>query len=140
AGTANTGEVFYIKKQATYNNVLYYLISRNPSAVTGVIGWVKATDMSSAEHSTINSTKKVLYIKGSGNAYGNAWGGTKNQISLDLTKLQNQTYEVNLTERVGEKIWYRGVVDGKTAWIEEANVAESVEQTTSRLGHLNSTG
>ena len=41
AGATYTGTVHYIKKQATINGQIYYLLSEQPSSVTGVIGWVK---------------------------------------------------------------------------------------------------
>jgi len=41
AGSTYTHAVYYIKKQADYNGELYYLISTEPSATRGVVGWVK---------------------------------------------------------------------------------------------------
>src|SRR5699024_10310955 len=38
---------YYIKKEATFNGVLYFLLSNQQSAVEGIDGWVKATEASS---------------------------------------------------------------------------------------------
>ncbi|MFB4474460.1 hypothetical protein ACDI16_16280, partial [Oceanobacillus caeni] len=42
AGGTYTNAVYYIKKQAELSGTLYYLISKNPSSTSGVVGWVKA--------------------------------------------------------------------------------------------------
>ncbi|SIT70939.1 bifunctional autolysin [Edaphobacillus lindanitolerans] len=136
AGTAYTNEVYYIKKQAVYKNVTYYLISRNPSSTTGVVGWVKAADMSTHPHAGVDKNAKTFYIKGTGHAYDKAWGGKKNISYENLSRIQGQQFKVNLTEKVGETIWYRGVIDGKTAWISQAGLSSGIEEKTSRLGHL----
>src|SRR5699024_12498646 len=34
---------YYIKKQAKYNGELFYLLSNQPSAIKGVVGWIKAS-------------------------------------------------------------------------------------------------
>ena len=141
AGTANTDEVYYIKKQAKSGNVLYYLISRNPSSTSGVVGWVKAADLSTHTHTGVDRTAKTFYLKGTGSAYDKAWGGSKNFTFQNLSKLKNQTFSVNLTEKVGNNIWYRGEINGKTAWVHEAFVTAVkpfIESSTSRLGHLRS--
>ena len=138
AGSKNTNEVYYIKLQTVYNNSTYYLISRNPSSTKGVLGWVKSTDMKTYEHKQVDNNRKTLFIKGSGSAYTKAWGGRKNFSFEKLSSLKGQVFTVNLTESVGKDIWYRGTINGKTAWIQEGHVSTAKESPTSRLGHLNS--
>ncbi|WP_213424353.1 GW dipeptide domain-containing protein, partial [Bhargavaea massiliensis] len=143
AGSTYTNEVYYIKKQATYQNTLYYLISRNASSTKGVIGWVKASDMSTHPHVGVDKNAKVFYIKGTGHAYNKAWGGRKNISYENLSKIKDRAFTVNLTEKVGNNLWYRGVIDGKNAWIHESGLIQNIEvdeQKTSRLGHLRSSG
>jgi len=138
AGSKNTNEVYYIKLQTVYNNSTYYLLSRNSSSTTGVLGWVKSTDMHTFEHRTVDKNAKTLYIKGSGSAYTKAWGGRKNYSFEKLSTLKGQEFAVNLTETVGKDVWYRGKINGKTAWIQEGHLSVATESKTSRLGHLNS--
>jgi len=45
--------VYYIKKQATFNGEDYYFISENSSATSGVIGWMKASDLSTHVHKAV---------------------------------------------------------------------------------------
>jgi len=134
--------VYYIKKQATYNEELYYLLSNNPSTTSGVIGWMKASDVSSYPHVGMDKNEKILYVKGTGGAgYTRAWGGRKNYVYSDLKQFEGAQFQVNLTERVGSNVWYRGMLNGKQAWIQGINLAELSEiykeSSTSRLGHIN---
>lgn len=132
--------VYYIKKQATYKKEVYYLLSENPSTTKGVIGWMKASDVSSHTHSGVDKKKKTFSVKGTGGAgFDTAWGGSKNRNFADLKTHKDKTFTVNLTEKVGNNIWYRGILDGKQTWIHSAYVAEPnsyVEHSTSRLAHI----
>jgi mannosyl-glycoprotein endo-beta-N-acetylglucosaminidase len=134
--------VYYIKKQATFNGTLYYLLSTRPSATTGIIGWMKAADISSHVHQGLDKKKKVFYVKGSGGAgYDTAWGGSKNHVHADLNSLKNELFIVDLTEKVGNSTWYRGILNGKQTWVHSdfiVDITETyTEQSTSRLGHIN---
>ena len=135
--------VYYIKKQATYNKELYYLLSNNSSATIGVIGWMKASDVSSHPHVGVDKKVKTLYVKGTGGAgFTRAWGGRKNAVYSDLKQLKGAEFQVNLTEKVGNNIWYRGMLNGKQTWVQASNLTELnaiyEEASTSRLGHINS--
>lgn len=139
--TQYTNRVYYIKKQATYKNELYYLLSTQPSAAKGVIGWMKATDISSHSHTGFDKKQKVFYVKGtSGSGFDTAWGGSKNLVHADLKQLKGAKFTVDLTEKVGNNIWYRGMLEGKQTWLHNSYVADLdeiyKEQTTSRLGHI----
>ncbi|PSL40673.1 beta-N-acetylglucosaminidase [Planomicrobium soli] len=148
AGTGNFNEVFYIKKQATYNNVLYYLVSRNPSATSGVVGWVKAKDLTVQKHTVVDKKAKTFIVKGTGSAYTKPWGGTRNYYYQSLAASKGREFKVNLTEKAGSVVWYRGVVNGKTVWIEAQHVSAptaspasttGVVSSVNLLGHLKST-
>ncbi|HAM80636.1 MAG TPA: hypothetical protein DCO80_07480, partial [Ornithinibacillus sp.] len=136
AGETYLNEVFYIKKQATINDELYYLISKEPSSVNGVIGWVKSSDVESRDHSTIDRLDKVLYITGTGLAYNKAWGGSKNTVFSNLSTYKLREFKVHLTERVGNEIWYRGYLDGKAVFIKSDFLSFGKETTISKLGHI----
>ncbi|APC50322.1 hypothetical protein BME96_16475 [Virgibacillus halodenitrificans] len=133
-----TNAVYYIKKQATVGNQLYYLISTQASSTDGVVGWMKAEDLNTRSHVGIDTDSKNLYVKGNGSAYSKAWGGTKDLVYEDLTKQAGKLFKVNKTEKVGSNIWYRGVLNGKTAWLHSSFVVEAEESSTSRLGHIRS--
>ncbi|MFC3018319.1 N-acetylglucosaminidase, partial [Virgibacillus litoralis] len=135
AGTFNNA-VYYIKKQAEENGDKFYLISTQPSSNRGVIGWVKSTDMSSHSHIGIDSRTKTYYVKGSGSAYSKAWGGSKDLVYKNLSEHKYQVFKVNLTEKVGGNTWYRGTLDGKTAWLHSSYVTTKEVSSTSKLGHL----
>ncbi|MFB4474805.1 GW dipeptide domain-containing protein [Oceanobacillus caeni] len=137
AGNTYTHAVYYIKKQAKLNGVLYYLISKNPSSTSGVVGWVKAGDLSTASHTVVDKKSKTFTINGTGSAYGKAWGGSKDLV-YNLSKYKGQLFHVHLTEKVGKDNWYRGTLNGKTVWIHPNYLTTIKESKTSRLGHLKS--
>ncbi|MDN7241737.1 GW dipeptide domain-containing protein [Planococcus sp. N028] len=136
AGSANTNEVFYIKKQAVYNKVTYYLISRNPSSTTGVVGWVKAADMTAQKNTVVDKNAKTFYAKGTGSAYTKPWGGTRNYYFKSLVVSTDREFKVNLTEKVGSVVWHRGVLNGKTVWIEAKHLSSAKKTPTSKLAHV----
>ncbi|MFD1172403.1 N-acetylglucosaminidase [Oceanobacillus picturae] len=138
AGSTYTNAVYYIKKQARYGEETYYLISKNPSSTTGVVGWVKAADLSTTSHVGLDKEAKTFYVKGTGSAYGKAWGGSKDVVYGDLTSYAGKAFKVHLTEKVGNDHWYRGTLGGKTVWIHPNNLVTKEESRTSRLGHLKS--
>jgi len=139
AGETNTNRVYYIKQQAKVNDTLYYKISLSPSATKGVVGWMKASDMTTREHKVVDKDAKNYYVIGQGKAYTKAWGGKKDVV-YNLADYQDQLFEVTLTERADDQIWYRGTLNGKTVWIRSSDVEERniAEAKTSRLGHINS--
>ncbi|MDR7239575.1 GW dipeptide domain-containing protein [Neobacillus drentensis] len=136
AGSTYTGTVYYIKKQATINDQTYYLISNQPSSVTGVIGWVKSADLTNYSHTTSDKNAKTMYFTGKGSAYSKPWGSTKDIIFKDLLKNKNQAIKVNLTEKVGSNTWYRGSLAGKTVWISGGYLSQTLESATNRLGNI----
>ncbi|WP_139892146.1 N-acetylglucosaminidase [Bacillus sp. D386] len=136
AGSSYTDSVYYIKKQAVIGDRTYYLISTKPSSVNGVIGWVNASDLKSYTHVGVDKNTKTLYIKGTGKAYSKAWGGSKDIVYSSLSSYKNSEFAVNLTEKVGNNTWYRGILGGKTVWIHSSYLAEIVESNTSRLGQM----
>ena len=136
AGEPYTNQTFYIKKLAFVSGQTYYLLSEQPSSVDGVIGWAKASDLLSYPESTVKSTAKTLYITGKGSAYSKPWGMKKDVIYSSLSNYKDQEFKVNGTETVGNMVWYRGDLDGKTVWVYSSRVAPKVEKTTSRLGQI----
>ncbi|MCJ0929618.1 GW dipeptide domain-containing protein [Virgibacillus halodenitrificans] len=138
AGQEYINEVYYIKKQTKINDKTYYLISKEPSSNRGVIGWVEASDMSVRTHAGVDSNSKTFYFKGTGSAYSKAWGGADNLVYRDMKTYEGQKFEVHLTEKVGNNIWYRGNFDGKTIWLHSSYLTQSTEIEISKLGHLHS--
>lgn len=138
AGTQYTNAVYYIKQQAKLKDETYYLISTMPSHTSGVIGWVKAGDLSTHNHTGLDKKSKTLYFKGTGKAYSKAWGGTNELIHGNMSQFTNQAFQVHLTEKVGNNTWYRGNLNGKTIWLHSSYLTTKEESNTSRLGHLKS--
>lgn len=116
------GNVFYIKKSARYRNEIFYLLSKEPSAQDGVIGWMKDKDVSSYTHISIDNDPKTFTLKGKGVGYTHAWGGKRNRISVNLRDFKDAEFRVNKTEMVGRNIWYRGVWDDKQIWIHSGHL------------------
>ncbi|MHA6250848.1 N-acetylglucosaminidase [Oceanobacillus sp. CAU 1775] len=140
AGETHTNAVYYIKRQAVVNGQTYYLLSTLPSAVNGVVGWAKSSDLSTHAHSTLDKQTKNLYVKGTGSAFEKAWGGSKDRVYQDMSKFTGYPFKVNLTEKVGNNTWYRGYINGERIWLHSAYVAtEGIDhKSVSKLGHLRS--
>lgn len=139
AGSAYTGTVYYIKKQAMINDQTYYLISKQPSSVSGVVGWVNSSDLNNYSYTSYDKKIKTLYFTGQGIAYIKPWGSTKDIIFTDLSKNKDQEFKINLTEKVGNNTWYRGSLGGKTVWIQSGYLKLTLESSTSRLGNIKKT-
>ncbi|GAF19989.1 bifunctional autolysin Atl [Bacillus sp. JCM 19046] len=64
-----------------------------------------------------------MLVTGTGNAYSKAWGGSKDLVQ-SLSDHRGAAFEVHLTERVGNSLWYRGTLNGKQMWIHSPHVTE----------------
>lgn len=135
-GINHLNTVYYIKKQAVINSEVFYLISREPSSVRGVVGWVRASDISVHAHIGVKKSTQLFAIKGTGKAYNKAWGGSKDFVFPKLSQLKGELFKVNLIEKVGNNTWYRGSLNGKQVWVHSSYVTTKVEAATSKLGHL----
>ncbi|MEK4566384.1 GW dipeptide domain-containing protein [Alkalihalobacillus sp. FSL R5-0424] len=133
-----TNAVYYIKQEASYDGATYYLISKEPSASKGTVGWVKSSELTTHAHKGVDREKRAFQVKGTGKAYTKAWGGSKDHV-YDLSSQKGKTFNVHLTEKVGNNTWYRGTLNNRTVWIHSAfveRVTVTNEKSTSRLGHL----
>lgn len=115
---------YFIKKEATFNNELYYLLSQKPSAVTGVIGWIKASETTSHLHLFIDNDLKQFIIKGSGVSYTRPWGGRNNIVYKKLADYKNLDFFVKRTEKVGNNFWYYGELLDKNMWIHSSHLKQ----------------
>ncbi|WP_174614881.1 N-acetylglucosaminidase [Virgibacillus ihumii] len=138
AGSKYTERTFYIRKQAKGNGETYYLISTQKSSTDGVVGWVNAERMRVQTHSSVDSKAKTLYLDGTGWAYKKPWGATKDVLIHDLSPYMYNVFKVNLTEKVGKYIWYRGTLNGKTVWIQGFNAEAAKESPVSKAGRIQS--
>ena len=128
AGPTYMDKTYFIKKQMKFDDQIFYLISNEPSSQKGVIGWVNGKNIETHDHKGVNSKTKTFYLKGKGAAYDRIWGGSQNLVftSQDLAKHINKEFIVNLTEQVGNNIWYRGQIEGKgpNIWIHSSHLTK----------------
>src|SRR5699024_8610588 len=136
AGSKYTDVTYYVKEKAKASDGDYYLISTEPSAKKGTVGWVRAGDVKSYSHTSVDKKSKTFYVKGNGNARSKAWGAKKDRVYSDLSKYINESFEVNLTEKVGNNTWYRGKLDGETVWLHSNFVYDATKSKTSKLGRI----
>src|SRR5699024_4878665 len=70
---------------------------------------------------------KKVKLTGSGSYFNRPWGGV-NQNKGSLSSRKGTDFHVNLTETVGDNIWYRGKCNGSGSnfWIHE-NYTDTVE-------------
>src|SRR5699024_8450664 len=130
AGSKYMDSVYYIKKEVREKGNTYYLISTEPSAKNGVIGWIDSKDINHHSHKTVDKKSKTFYVKGNGNARSKTWDSKKDNVSSDLTKYAGEMFKVNMTEKVGNNTWYRGKLDGETVWLHSNFVSTASEKYT----------
>lgn len=112
-------KVYHIKKQATYNGQLFYLLSNQPSSLHGIIGWMKATDLSVHRHVEVDHDPKLFLVKGTGKAFNMPWGGKKNCLIEKLSLFKGEEFKVHQTDLVGRNVWYKGNLDRYQVWIHQ---------------------
>jgi len=109
--------VYYVKKQARYQDKTYYLLSTERSSVEGVIGWIQTKYLAIHDHVFVDHDKKKFVINGDGKAYSAPWGGKTQILIDDLTPYKGQSYTCLSTEYVGNNLWYQLEIDDKYVWI-----------------------
>ncbi|HLR65980.1 MAG TPA: GW dipeptide domain-containing protein, partial [Virgibacillus sp.] len=117
AGRTYMNQVYYIENQAKIEDQLYYLISSKIDDESAEVGWVESEGVITQPFTTIDKPEETLFISGSGEAYQNPWGG-EDDIVYDLAAFENKDFEIDLTQKVGEDIWYQGILDDETVWIQ----------------------
>ncbi|WP_425254822.1 glucosaminidase domain-containing protein [Mammaliicoccus sciuri] len=150
------GKTFKIGKQSTYNNQTYYLLQDN-NAIP--LGWVNAKDIQLQKVTTqpkvvnkptVAQPKKTNAIKSS--AVNNQpivlKKNYQNYLIFDnsgyfysepsvskktlLGSLQNYQYsyfKVITSQKVGNELWYKGLLNGKTVWINAKYLQLATEST-----------
>lgn len=119
--------VYYIKKQATYREETFYLLSEKPSAIEGIIGWMKSTDLSLHQHIAIDEDTKTFYITGEGSGFLRPWGGKNDIVYGNLKPYKDKVFYVFRTGKVGKNIWYGGKLEEKEMWIHSNHVTAEKE-------------
>lgn len=111
--------VYYIKRQATFRDELFYLLSNRPSAKDEVVGWMKAANVAAHKDVAIDNDTKTFYLKGNGAGFSRPWGGIKNKLLEDLEAFEDTEFKVNKTVKVGKNIWYRGILNDNQIWVHQ---------------------
>src|SRR5699024_1026451 len=67
-------KTYYVKRLANKNEDIFYLLSTNPSAKDGTIGWIEKKYTNSHTLTFIDKDKKDFILKGEGSAFAVPWG------------------------------------------------------------------
>src|SRR5699024_9000262 len=110
-------ESFYIRKQAFYQDEIYYLLSREMSAVDGVIGWIKSDFLKVHKHMIVDYDQKQFTLTGQGNGYNMPRGRNENRRVHGLSAYENKLFQVVETNIVGKNLWYKGQIEGEGDYI-----------------------
>lgn len=116
--------VYYVKKQARYQDETYYLLSTERSSVDGVIGWIQTKYLAIHDHVLVDNDIKEFELTGEGEVYSHPWGGRKQIVIDDLSQYKNQTIQASCTEYVGNNLWYQITIDHQQVWINNKFVKE----------------
>ncbi|MDY0394156.1 glucosaminidase domain-containing protein [Virgibacillus halophilus] len=98
-----------------------------------MIGWIKSADVLCKDRVVVSREPKTFYIKGSGKGYKHAWGGSKEVVFANLSSYKGDKYSVNATVKVGSQIWHRGILKGKTIWMDETHLTKSTTINTNYM-------
>src|SRR5699024_5619074 len=129
-------KVYYIKEKATVDSETFYLLSTEPSAKRGVVGWMNSKDLSTHSHTGVSKKSNQMVIKGTGKGTSKAWGGSKDTIHQSMESFTGDIFDVNLTEKVGKNTWYRGKINstGQNVWLHSSHVVkDAIKETNYKL-------
>ncbi|MEB7065689.1 glucosaminidase domain-containing protein [Mammaliicoccus sciuri] len=150
------GKTFKIGKQSTYNNQTYYLLQDN-NAIP--LGWVNAKDIqlqkvttqpkvvnkptvaqpkktNAIKSSAVNNQSIVLkenyqnylIFDNSGYFYSEP-SVSKKTLLGSLQNYQYSYFKVITSQKVGNELWYKGLLNGKTVWINAKYLQLATEST-----------
>lgn len=124
------GYTYYIKEKAVRGNDVYYHLSNGETESSfseQSIGWVKEQDLRTYTHYGMDNRSKIVHLNGEGSAFSRVWGWSKQRV-FDLSDYEGSEFHVNLTETVGDNIWYRGKIEGEgnDVWVHQDNT-DSIE-------------
>ncbi|MEB6120063.1 glucosaminidase domain-containing protein [Mammaliicoccus sciuri] len=150
------GKTFKIGKQSTYNNETYYLLQDN-NAIP--LGWVNAKDIqlqkvttqpkvvnkptvaqpkktNAIKSSVVNNQPIVLkenyqnylIFDNSGYFYSEP-SVSKKTLLGSLQNYQYSYFKVISSQKVGNELWYKGLLNGKTVWINAKYLQLATEST-----------
>lgn len=114
------GNTYYIKRQLTTSREKFFLISKEPSASNGVIGWVNANHIESRGLVYIDQDIKNFELIGKGMAYDIPWGSEFNVVVDDLESFRGEKFVAERTDRVKSRYWYFGSLNDNKVWISQA--------------------
>lgn len=120
--------VYYVKKEARYQDDTYFLLSTERSAKSGTIGWIQTKYLAIHDHVLVDKDTKEFILTGEGKAYLEPWGGSKQIAEDDLTAYKNQTVEVSCTEYVGKNLWYQAKINNQIVWVNSKYVEDKTRR------------
>lgn len=119
--TAEKTEKFTMNRSAKIGDTTYYELSRLSTAGKDVaIGWVKTSDLTSANVTAPTTATDVFYLTGLGNATTVA--GSTNASNLrfkDLAAYPAAKFTATKKQTIGSKTYYLGKIGSKYAWVSE---------------------
>lgn len=116
--------VYYVKKEARYQEETYYLLSTKRSSVEGIIGWIQTKYLAIHDHIFVDTDIKEVKLTGEGEAYSAPWGGRKQLLLENLAEYNNHVVEITCTEYVGRNLWYQVEIKGQSVWLNHKFVKE----------------
>jgi len=109
--------VYFVKKEARYQDEIYYLLSTKRSAVEGIIGWIETKHLVIHDHILVDHDKKEFILNGKGKACSVPWGGKTQIVINNLMPYKDKSYTCRSTEYVGNNLWYQLEIDNEHVWL-----------------------
>ncbi|XWL03539.1 N-acetylmuramoyl-L-alanine amidase [Macrococcoides goetzii] len=101
----------YINQSAKKNNKQYYGVADPKNKF---LGWISDTFIKEKQFKTVSWTKMPYTIKKSSGYIYSIPGGSKSQRIKKLSTLSSKTIQVIRTDKVGNAVWHKVLLDDKT--------------------------
>lgn len=117
--TAEKTEKFTMNRSAKLGNTTYYELSRLSTAGKDtVVGWVKSTELTSANVQAPTASSEVLYLTGLGNATTVAGATNASNIRFkDLKSYPATKFTATKQQVINDTTYYLGKIGSKFAWV-----------------------
>ncbi|WP_342388729.1 GW dipeptide domain-containing protein [Salinicoccus bachuensis] len=121
------GDTYYVSKEGSYLGENYYFLRFDIDKA--MIGWIKASDVKTANRSGDAPIDQTFYINNSSDRLFSQPWGTSDQVVSSLTNYQNESFKATKKVTVGNTDYYYGTLKNHSGWIKSGSLSEYIVST-----------